>query len=155
MIRSVAFKLTLVLVIAASGCRSVGTDGSTRSESRTMEILGPEGEILAEVVVEVVSTPDATARGLKHREEVPEGTGMLFVFSNEIVRSFWMQDTRVSLDILFIDRDGNVVGIRRNTKPYSEATITVGVPSKYVLEVPAGYCSRKGIHRGARAVLPF
>ncbi|MFH1533034.1 MAG: DUF192 domain-containing protein [Pseudomonadota bacterium] len=147
--------IILVSIAAACGCRSGGPEAPRRAETRGVEILGPSGEVLGEVQVEVVSSPDATARGLKYRDEVPEGTGMLFVFPEDIVRSFWMQDTRVSLDILFIDRDGGVVGIRRNTEPYSEASITVGVPSRYVLEVPAGTCSRKGIHRGARVVLPF
>jgi len=147
--------ILLLVVAAACGCRSGGPDAPSLPESRGMEILGSSGEVLAEVQVEVVSTPAATARGLKFRDEVPEGTGMFFVFPEDIVRSFWMQDTRVSLDILFIDREGLVVGIQRNTEPYSEASITVGVPSRYVLEVPAGYCSTKGIHWGSRVVLPF
>lgn len=148
--------LCLILCLSVvSACRAGEPDAAPGPELRGMEILASDGEVLAVVQVEVVSTPGATARGLKHRDEVPEGTGMFFVFAEEIVRSFWMQDTRVSLDIIFIDAKGSVVGIRRKTEPYSEDSITVGVPSKYVLEVPAGYCSRKGIHRGARVVLPF
>jgi uncharacterized membrane protein (UPF0127 family) len=151
-----SFFFGMVLVLAAPwGCRASGPEPAPAPELRGMEILGGDGAILAEVQVEVVSTPEATARGLKYRDEVPEGTGMLFVFPRETVRSFWMQDTRVSLDILFIDGQGEIVGIQRNTVPYSEASITVGVPSKYVLEVPAGYCSKRRIHRGARVVLPF
>ena len=89
------------------------------------------------------------------RDEIPEGTGMLFVFPREKVRSFWMKNTRVSLDILFLDAEGGVVGIRRKTEPFSKDSISVGLPSKYVLEVPAGTCSAQGIHHGARVVLPF
>ena len=150
------FFFCMLLVLSTPwGCRAGGPEPDPVPELRGMEILGGDGEALAKVQVEVVSTPEATARGLKYRDEVPEGTGMLFVFPRETVRSFWMQDTRVPLDILFIDGQGMVVGIRRNTVPYSEASITVGVPSRYVLEVPAGYCSKRRIHRGARVVLPF
>ncbi len=145
----------LLLVAALAGCRAGGPDSESGSETRDMKIIDRDGEVLAVVQVEVVSTPGATAKGLKYRDEVPEGTGMFFVFPEQIVRSFWMQDTKVSLDILFIDDKGDIVGIRRKTEPYSEDSITVGVPSKYVLEVPAGYCSKNGIHRGARVILPF
>ncbi len=149
--------LTIIamLLATAAGCRAGGPDSGSGSEPRGMKIIDRDGVVLAEVQVEVVSTPDATARGLKYREEVPEGTGMFFVFPDQVVRSFWMQDTKVSLDILFIDKKGDIVGIRRKTEPFSEASISVGVPSKYVLEVPAGYCSKMGIHRGARVILPF
>ena len=153
--RPIAILLLVFSAVAVVSCRSGGREGPSGPATRSIEIQGPAGAVLAEVQVEVVSTPDATARGLKYRDEVPDGTGMLFVFSDEVVRSFWMQDTRVPLDILFIDRDGAIVGIRRNTVPFSEASITVGLPSKYVLEVAAGFCSREGIHRGARIVLPF
>jgi len=146
--------LMLVLVASSLSCRSGGTEPS-RGPGWAMEVFGRDGEVLVEIQVEVVSSPDATTRGLMFRDEVPPGTGMLFVFPEEEVRSFWMRNTRVSLDIVFIDGTGEVVGIRRNTRPLSDESISVGVPSRYVLEVPAGYCSAQGIHRGARVALPF
>ena len=153
MIRNV---LPLLLLLAiSSGCRAGGESSAEGARSRSLEILARDGEVIVRIKAEIVSSPDATSRGLMYRDDVPEGTGMLFVFPKQEVRSFWMKNTRVSLDIIFIDDAGEVVGIRRNTEPFSEASITVGVPSKYVLEVPAGYCSELGIHRGARVVLPF
>lgn len=144
----------LVLLFISSGCRA-GSEQAEGQRSRSLEILGRDGEVLVEVRAEIVSSPDATARGLMYRDEVPEGTGMLFVFPRSEVRSFWMKNTMISLDIIFIDQAGEIVGIRRNTEPFSEDSISVGVRSKYVLEVPSGYCTEKGIHRGARVVLPF
>jgi len=148
--------ICLLLVFASSqtACRSGGPDVPDLP-GRAIEIIGRSGEVLVEIRAEVVSSPDATARGLMYRDEVPPGTGMFFVFPEEKIRSFWMMNTRVPLDIVFLDRVGEIVGIRRNTEPYSEESISVGVPSKYVLEVPAGYCSEHGIHSGARVTLPF
>lgn len=146
--------ILLVLVLAGLPmCRSGGPDAP--APPRTIDIVGKDGQVLATVAVEIVSSPGATERGLMFRNEIPEGTGMLFVFPREEVRNFWMKNTRVSLDILFIDAEGSVVGIRRKTEPFNEDSITVGLPSKYVLEVPAGMCSARGIHHGARVDLPF
>jgi hypothetical protein len=65
-----------------------------------------------------------------------------------------MKNTPVSLDIIFIDEDGRIVGIRPDTVPYSEARLSVGRLSRYVLEVAAGYCAREGVAVGDRVELP-
>ncbi|MBM4372135.1 MAG: DUF192 domain-containing protein [Deltaproteobacteria bacterium] len=147
--------VTFLLLLSLAACRAGAPEPAVGEPGRTLEVLGRDGRVLATVAVEVVSTPEATERGLMFRDEVPGGTGMLFVFPREEVRSFWMKNTRVPLDILFLDSRGGIVGIRRNTVPFSTDSITVGLPSRYVLEVPAGWCSAHGLHRGDRVTLPF
>jgi hypothetical protein len=78
---------------------------------------------------------------------------MLFVFPDESVRAFWMKNTLIPLDMLFIAADGRVVGIHREATPLSTAPVGVGAPSRYVLEVPGGYAARRGIRPGDRVTL--
>ncbi|WP_309889189.1 DUF192 domain-containing protein [Archangium sp.] len=100
------------------------------------------------VEVEVAATPESRARGLMWREELPDGQGMLFVFAEEEVQSFWMRNTLIPLDMLFIDSEGRIVGIVERAQPRTLTGRSVGVPGRYVLEVPGGWCQSKGIVTG-------
>ena len=82
------------------------------------------------------------------REDLEDGEGMLFVFAAQQEHSFWMKNTLIPLDILFVDDARRVVGIVHKASPKNEKSLTVGVPSRFVLEVPGGYCNRKGVGRG-------
>jgi uncharacterized membrane protein (UPF0127 family) len=73
---------------------------------------------------------------------------MLFVFPSSSLQEFWMKNTFVSLDIIFIDEDKKIVGIKRNTIPQSTDIISVERPSKYVIELVAGSAEKLGIHEG-------
>jgi len=106
------------------------------------------------VVVEVARTPEELSRGLMWRTEVPDGTGMLFIFQDENERSFWMRNTPTSLDILYIRADATILSIARRTRPYSEDSIPSRGPARYVLEVPAGWSDRHGVRPGDRVTLP-
>lgn len=106
------------------------------------------------VVAEVASTPEARERGLMFRDEVPDGTGMLFVFDREETRSFWMQDTFVDLDIAFMDAGFRVVDVQtmeaRSTDFHESAA-----PALYALEVRAGWFAERGIDVGEVAAVRF
>src|SRR5262249_17792943 len=84
----------------------------------------------------VAATPGQQQRGLMYRSSLAEGRGMLFVFDRDGEHEFWMKNTLIPLDMLFIAQDGRVVGIHANATPLSTASISVGRPSRYVLEVP-------------------
>ena len=112
----------------------------------------PDGVV--EVAVEVVSTPEALARGLMYRTELADGRGMLFVFPEESDHRFWMKNTLIPLDMIFIAADGAIVGIHRDATPLSTAPVGVGRPSRYVLEVPGGWAARTGVAPGQRVELP-
>lgn len=79
---------------------------------------------------------------------------MLFVFGDSAPRSFWMKNTALPLDIIFIDDNGTVVNVAATTTPYSETPIPSAGPARYVLEVNAGFAAAHGIGPGAKVELP-
>jgi len=105
------------------------------------------------LAVEIADNSTLRTRGLMWRSDVPDGTGMLFIFPNEVVQSFWMRNTLIPLDILFVDRTGKVVGVVQWAEPKTLTSRTVGKPSMYVLEVPGGWASRNSVQAGARVDL--
>jgi uncharacterized membrane protein (UPF0127 family) len=105
------------------------------------------------VDVEVAATPTTRERGLMWRTSLPDGTGMLFIFGRENIQSFWMRNTLIALDMLFIGKDKRVAGIVENAEPKTLISRGVPFPSLYVLEVPGGWTSRAGIRAGAQMEL--
>ncbi|MES1155994.1 MAG: DUF192 domain-containing protein, partial [Pseudorhodoplanes sp.] len=94
-------------------------------------------------------------RGLMFRRELPEGQGMLFDFQREQDISMWMENTYISLDMLFINADGRIRRIAENTTPLSRQTIPAGGPVLGVLEVIAGTAKKFGIKPGDRVAHPM
>jgi len=101
-----------------------------------------------EFTVEIAATNEARSRGLMYRREMADDHGMLFVFEGEGERYFWMKNTPLSLDIIFIRSDGKVGHIAKATTPFSEKTIPSIGPAHYVLEVLAGTADAQGIQPG-------
>jgi uncharacterized membrane protein (UPF0127 family) len=102
------------------------------------------------VSLEVARTPEAQRQGLMYRSSLADGHGMLFVFPADADHQFWMKNTLIPLDMLFIAADGLVVGVHTDATPLSTAPIGVGRPSRYVLEVPGGWAARRGVAPGDR-----
>jgi uncharacterized membrane protein (UPF0127 family) len=106
--------------------------------------------------VEIAETPDQHALGLMFRDELPDDHGMLFIFGREAPRSFWMKNTRISLDIMYFDADLVLVSMSENTPPCRvracPAYPSLG-PAQYVLELNAGKASELGVQRGDRLEL--
>jgi len=133
---------TLVACIGAASC-------GERGPVAVIETAG--GPV--DVVLEVAATDRSREQGLMYRSELADGRGMVFVFPNEVEHAFWMKNTMISLDMLFIGADGRIAGIHENATPLSLAKISVGRPSKWVIEVPAGFSKRRGIAVGDRVEL--
>ena len=103
------------------------------------------------VDAEIANTRDQRTRGLMWRTVLPEGTGMLFIFEQPDELSFWMKNTQIPLDMLFIGEDLTVLGIVENAQPRTLSPRTIGpVLSQYVLEVPGGWCAKVGLKPGAK-----
>ncbi|MFC5068447.1 DUF192 domain-containing protein [Flaviflagellibacter deserti] len=98
--------------------------------------------------VEVAKDDNDRARGLMYRREIAPDYGMLFDFGREQPVSMWMQNTYVSLDMVFIRADGVVHRVEERTTPLSTRTIDSGVDVKYVLELAAGTAAKIGLKRG-------
>ncbi|MGI5861384.1 MAG: DUF192 domain-containing protein [Myxococcales bacterium] len=105
------------------------------------------------VEVELASNDRDRARGLMFRKSMPEMAGMYFVFPEESYQSFWMRNTYLPLDMLFIAADGTVVGIVENAEPLTTTPRAVDAESQFVLEVNGGWCSRHGVRRGDKVRL--
>ena len=100
------------------------------------------------VNVEVADTPETRARGLMYRRDLAADAGMLFIFEEASPLTFWMKNTSLPLDMVFIDPSHRIVGIVADTTPFTTNPRAVGTPSQYVLEVNAGFCAKHGIAAG-------
>jgi len=104
--------------------------------------------------VEIAATDRQRSMGLMFREKMPDDRGMLFLFEAAGQRYFWMKNTPLPLDIIYIDAAGEIVSIAADTEPFSLDTIPSGGPAKYVLEVNAGIAKELGITPGDRVESP-
>ncbi|MEA2840457.1 MAG: uncharacterized protein QOF41_1787 [Methylobacteriaceae bacterium] len=92
--------------------------------------------------VEVMRTPEQLSQGLMYRRYMPDDRGMLFDFKAEQPVQFWMKNTYLPLDMIFISKAGKIVSIAENTEPLSEKLVPSGAPISGVLEVNAGTAAR-------------
>ncbi len=110
------------------------------------------GDVL--IRVEIADTPEERIRGLSGRESLKPGWGMLFIFPQEGVYSFWMYNMRFPLDIIWIDEDGYVVYVVEKAPPCGEdgecPSYTPDAEALYVLEVAAGFVEKNNIREGER-----
>jgi uncharacterized protein len=106
-------------------------------------------------MVEFADTPERRAVGLMHRQSMPADHGMLFDFKADAPVAMWMRNTRIPLDMLFIDREGRIVNIAERTVPFSETSISSKGPVRAVLELNGGTSSRLGIKPGDRVSHPM
>ncbi len=102
------------------------------------------------VDVEIAERHEDRMRGLMYRTQMADAAGMLFVFKERRVQSFWMKNTCLPLDMLFIDHDGLIVGIEENVPTMNVSNYGVQCPSLYVLELNAGWTRRNSVRAGQR-----
>jgi uncharacterized membrane protein (UPF0127 family) len=123
------------------------------SDSHSLEIASKTG--VHSFTVEIADTEASREKGLMFRKSLPEGTGMLFDFKSEQPVGFWMENTYIPLDMIFIRADGRIAKIVENTKPLSKDIIPSGVPVLAVLEVAGGTAHKLGIEPGDRVANPI
>ncbi len=100
------------------------------------------------VRVEVADTPAKRELGLQYRRELGDDQGMLFLFPAEGAQTFWMKNTPISLDMIFIGSNMRIAGIVYGAVPFSTTTRSVETPSQFVLEIRGGLARRQGIDVG-------
>jgi uncharacterized membrane protein (UPF0127 family) len=100
--------------------------------------------------VELALTPEEQARGLMYRSHLDTDAGMLFVFDEARIQRFWMKNTLIPLDMIFIGPDRRIAGVVANAAPETETERTVPARAQYVLEIGGGLAARLGIHAGER-----
>ncbi len=103
------------------------------------------------VKVEIAADDASRARGLMFRRALAPDHGMLFIFPDTELLSFWMHNTLIALDMIFLDETRTVVGVVANAAPQTDTPRTAGKPSRYVVEVAGGEAGAHGVGPGTRA----
>jgi uncharacterized membrane protein (UPF0127 family) len=142
--------LTLCVALpTASNAQSIGIDGPQSGlRVETLSIATPAG--IRSFKVEMADTPRSREIGMMWRTQVARGTGMLFDFKKQEAATFWMENTLVSLDLIFIRADGRIANIAANAAPLSRALIPSDGAVLAVLEIGAGESRRLGLAAGQR-----
>lgn len=125
-----------VIVSAEAACRD-----------DTVQLRGDWGE--ARFRVEVADTEQERAQGLMNRESMSASAGMLFVFQKTAPVSFWMENTLIPLDMIFIAENGQVAHIHHNAQPLDRTSVSSELPVRYVLEIKGGMARAMGIREGS------
>jgi uncharacterized membrane protein (UPF0127 family) len=123
------------------------------ADQKTLEIVSKNG--IHVFTVELAVTDADRQRGLMFRKELPEGHGMLFDFQRDQELGFWMKNTYIPLDMIFITGDGRIHRIAENTEPLSERVVPSNGPVRAVFEVIAGTARKLGIAPGDRVAHPI
>ncbi|HMC95392.1 MAG TPA: DUF192 domain-containing protein [Polyangia bacterium] len=150
-------RIALVLVLASWACAIVSLPACKSDGQKAAPAFAPApaarvsidtGERKLVFRVEVALTPEEHARGLMYRTRLAADAGMVFVFAEPQIQRFWMKNTLIPLDMIFIDPDRRIVGVVENAAPETENERRVDAPSQYVLEIGGGLAARLGIHAG-------
>ncbi|WP_049972203.1 DUF192 domain-containing protein [Haladaptatus cibarius] len=171
--------LLVAFLVVCSGCMGLGinSDGPMQSPDQsgdqsatagtaTQETTNAEENVSASfvtngertnVTLEVANSPDERSQGLMHRESLPENHGMVFVFDEAQPQTFWMKNTPLPLDIIFISADGTVINVEQadpqpNASDLELDRYSSDEPAKYVVEMRQGFANREGIESGTTFV---
>jgi len=107
-----------------------------------------DGGFLTKIDIEIAETDVKRERGLMYRNKMEEDQGMLFIFDDEMPRSFWMKNTLLPLDMIFVNSKYEIINIRKRARPFDLGQYTSTAPAKYVIEVNAGYTDKFDITPG-------
>jgi hypothetical protein len=121
--------------------------------SETLIVYSEKGSETCRLDVELAVNPADQAKGLMFRKSMDDNAGMFFIFDRDETRHFWMRNTLIPLDMIFIDNKYIVVDIHRGAKPLDEKVISSRKPARYVLEVNAGKADKCRIKPGTKVKL--
>jgi uncharacterized protein len=157
--------LRVLVCLFLCGCRAGAAGGEDQPRKPAVEahagqgeaaaqgarvVLLPEGRDPISVPVEVARTAPERSRGLMFRVSLPENEGMLFLFERPDQLTFWMRNTLIPLDMIFIEDAMKVLGVVENAEPRTDTGRSVPGLSQYVLEMNGGWAQRHGIEAGTK-----
>jgi uncharacterized protein len=122
--------------------------GRVLTYTGSVTFLTSDSEEITTIDAAIAETPEQRSLGLMDVRNMPAHKGMLFIFEHEEPLSFWMANTPLSLDLIFVNRAMQIVRIHHNAQPYSERQFPSGEPAIYVVEVNAGFCIDHDITEG-------
>jgi uncharacterized membrane protein (UPF0127 family) len=115
-----------------------------------LTFISAKGTFLVKIDIEIADTPEKRTLGMMYRSAMEDRQGMLFLFPKEEYQSFWMKNTAVSLDMIFVSARNEIVTIHENTTPHSPQSYSSTKPAQFVVEVNAGFVEEHGISVGDR-----
>tara|TARA_R110001592_G_scaffold59124_8_gene179287 strand:+ start:433 stop:939 length:507 start_codon:yes stop_codon:yes gene_type:complete len=156
--KAIALSLTLLSVASISGCYARTSDSTATSPQNELPVSEAglrqvplsirTSDTTHDFIVEVAESNAQQAQGLMFRTRLAPDKGMIFPFSQDRVAGFWMKNTVISLDIIFVRRDGTIESVAANTTPYSLESVRSNEPVGAVLEIAAGRAAELGIQPG-------
>ena len=149
-LKTVLTSLVLV-VLATSGCAKANINDPMLRDSIVVKTKAGEEFTFN---VEIALTPGQQQHGLMDRTYLDKSAGMMFLFPDEEMRSFWMRNTLIPLDMLFISHDGTIHHIHSNATPQNDTPITSIKPAMAVLEINGGLSDKLDIQPGDKVIYP-
>ncbi len=145
---------TILLLISIVSCKQ-----EAKKTIKTQEIIfTKEGELairndslntlLVELDIEIAESDYETQTGLMYRKGMEDNQGMLFIFPDEAMHSFYMKNTAFPLDLIFIKADSTIASFQKNAQPFNETGLSSKVPVQFVLEVNAGNTEKWNLEVG-------
>jgi len=149
----------LVLLVFLSLCILSCKEDKNHSKVAKIEIaFKQEGELslfktsndslIKKISIEIADDDYQTETGLMYRKSMQDTQGMLFIFPDFQYRNFYMRNTEIPLDIIYIDENKAIVSIKKNAKPFDETSLPSEGPAKYVLEINAGLSTEWNLEKG-------
>lgn len=163
---AVAIASLVTLLMTGASCGRRGGDEGSRGSASVEEpdtgpvrsdpppgppatvVFQPIGKPEVRLTVEMARTARQIQRGLMYRKFLPPDGGMIFLFRKTTVQSFWMKNTLIPLDMIFVTADLSVAGVVENAEPQTTRSRTVGKPSLYVIETNGGWTKEHGVVAG-------
>ena len=141
--------LTGLLLLMVAACENDSpsnsqTDAAFRKDG-TLEFVRSDGSVIRSIEIEIAEDEATRQTGLMNRRQMTLAQGMLFLFTDEAPRQFWMANTPIPLDIMFVGADSQIVNIARRTRPLSRENVVSTGPAQYVVEVRGGFSDRFGL----------
>jgi uncharacterized membrane protein (UPF0127 family) len=124
--------------------------GRTLSYEKSVAFLDASNDTLTTIEVAIADNNKERSQGLMDVRDMPADKGMLFIFDENQPRSFWMANTPLSLDIMFVNENLEIVRIHHNAQPFSEESFESGKPAKYVIETNGGFSVSHDIQEGTK-----
>lgn len=142
------------LTVALTGCKdeklnkSISTAEVTFTKEAELLLLKPTGDTIQQLDIEIADSDYERETGLMYRDSMKNNQGMLFVFENEKPRYFYMKNTHIPLDIIYLDANKTIVNIIENAEANNESSLPSQKPAKYVLEIKAGLSNEWNLESG-------
>jgi uncharacterized membrane protein (UPF0127 family) len=138
----------IVTYIGDSTAVETNTEPQFVKHAELRFLAAKERTEISKIDIEIADNDAKRMQGLMYRKAMNENRGMLFIFPYPEPQNFWMKNTYISLDIIYVDENRKIVTIAKNTKVLSQENVPSTYDAQYVVEVNAGYCEKHGVKEG-------